>query len=131
MNISTETILIIGYSLTGIVFLMGVYKKLRNIFIIMVSLVACIIIAIIGFLIRSERTDMVAGNAADSFFGPLIYIITFAFLRFIYKKKYSVEPTYNRSSWYDYEEGRRQNWLDVVVHILPLLLAIVLPLLIK
>lgn len=36
----------------------------------------------------------------------------------------------NRSSRYDYEEGRNQNWLDVIVHIIPMILCWVVPILI-
>jgi hypothetical protein len=131
MNISSNSILIIGYSLTGLLFLMGLGKKLRNDNIIKISLIVSLIVAVIGFLIRSEQTKMAAGNAADSFYSPLVYIATYAGLRYLYKRRYRVEPTYNRSSWHDYKEGRRQNWLDVTVHLLPFMLALVIPMLSK
>ncbi len=55
---------------------------------------------------------------------PMVYIITYFILRKIFIYLYGMEPTYNRSSWFDYSEGRRQNGGDMMVFFIPLILAV-------
>lgn len=128
MPFSPNTILITGYILTGMLIVAGFMKMLRNNNTIKVITLISILVAAGGFLIRSETTKMTTGNAADSFFGPSIYILSYSLLRYFYKRKYKVEPTYEKYSWFDHAERRPQNWLDVTVHILPMMLSIIIPL---
>jgi hypothetical protein len=127
MNISPSIIANVGLALTVIIALAGVYKKLRTDKTLLVVGVAALTIGIVGFLIRSESTEMARGNAADFLFGPFIYVLSYGFLRKLYKSIYKVEPTYVWLSGYDAEDMRDVNFLDKVVYVLPLLLGMVLP----
>jgi hypothetical protein len=129
MKLSSNTILFIGYFFTAALWFAGFSKMLRSENVIKIVLVLAVVLAIFGVLLRNPQTKMTLGNAADTFFGPLIYILTYAFFRFTYRKKYGVEPTYNRASWYDPQEGREQNLFDLVVFIIPMVLSILVPLL--
>jgi len=80
------------------------------------------LIAMLGWFIKVPEAGMLTGG--------LSYIICYAGLRHVYIRKYSIEPTYNRISWFDPDDGRRQNWLDVVVFVIPLLLSFIIPLMI-
>jgi hypothetical protein len=112
----------IGFVPMFIVYMLIIYKKLRNYK--SISFVACItfLIAIPGLFITVPEAGVLTGG--------LIYIICYAALRHVYVKIYNIEPTYNRMSWFDNEDNRRQNWLDVVVFIMPLVLSFIIPLVI-
>jgi hypothetical protein len=60
---------------------------------------------------------------SDTLHLPLFYLTVYNCLRYVYVKVYGVEPTYNKASWYDHDDGRKQNWFDVVVFFVPLLLS--------
>ncbi len=89
--------------------------------------IVALTIGIVGFLVRSESTEMARGNAADFLFGPFIYVLSYGLLRKLYKSIYNVEPTFVWLSGYDADDLREVNFLDKVVYILPLLLGMVLP----
>jgi hypothetical protein len=61
---------------------------------------------------------------SDALHMPLFYLTVYNCLRYAYIKVYGVEPTYNKASWYDPKDGRKQNWFDVVVFFIPLLLSL-------
>lgn len=131
MELSANTILIIGYLMTTTLAVFGFMKMLRDDRVIKTVTTISVLIALVGLLIRNDQTKDLAGNSADSFFGPLIYIVSYALLRFVYKRKFHVEPTYDRNSMFDKADGRRQNWLDITVHVLPFFLSLIIPLLIE
>lgn len=128
---TTEIVLYSGFGLCSIFWLLGISKKLRSDKRILIALIASVVITIIGCIIYSDNYKMTGMNASNIYFGPLIYMITYSTLRYIYKKKYNQEPTYNKSSWYDYEEGREQYWLDLVVYISPIFLSVLIPIVIS
>lgn len=130
MNLPGGTLLIIGLGASGTLAIYGYLKMLRSDKLLFILTVLSAIFGIIGLGLRSEATEMVNGNGATAMISPFVYIVSYAMLRWIYKKIYKMEPTYNRSSWYDHEEGRKQNWLDVIVHIIPMILCWVVPILI-
>lgn len=127
MNISPSVIANIGLALTILIALAGVEKRLRGDSTLLIVGVATLCIGIVGLLLRSESTGMARGNAADFLFGPFIYVVSYTLLRKLYKGLYQVEPTYAWLSGYDSDDMRKVNFLDKVVHVLPLLLGMVLP----
>jgi len=114
------TFLYLGLAPSFIVYILASYKKLRNNRVLTRLAIVTLLIALLGVFINKEGSLFLA----SAFF----YVIIYAGLRYIYLKKYSIEPTYNRASWYDPEEGRKQNWLDVIVFVIPLMLSLVMPL---
>ena len=128
MEISGQQILIISLILYTITVTCGFMKLLRSDKTLLTLSIVTLIIAVFGLLIRSEQTQMVNGNGATFLIAPFIYTISYLLLRKLYKFKYKIEPTYNRRSWYDSEDNRNQNLLDVTVHILPMLLGFIIPL---
>ncbi len=125
MEFSGQQILIISLTLYGILISCGFMKLLRSDKTLLILSIVTLIIAVFGLLIRSEQTQMVNGNGATFLIAPFIYTISYLLLKKLYKFKYKIEPTYNRSSWYDSEDDRNQNLLDVTVHILPMILGVV------
>ena len=128
MEISGQQILIISLILYTIIVTCGFMKLLLSDKTLLTLSIVTLIIAVFGLLIRSEQTQMVNGNGATFLIAPFIYTISYLLLRKLYKFKYKIEPTYNRRSWYDSEDNRNQNLLDVTVHILPMLLGFIIPL---
>ncbi|WP_299991574.1 hypothetical protein [uncultured Pontibacter sp.] len=116
-----------GLALTVIVAMAGVDKRLRSDKTLLIVGIVALTIGIVGFLVRSESTEMARGNAADFLFGPFIYVLSYGLLRKLYKSIYNVEPTFVWLSGYDADDLREVNFLDKVVYILPLLLGMVLP----
>ena len=103
-----------------IVFILISYKKLRDNKSLKIAASITFPIAVLGLLLKTPEAAM--------FSGAFVQIISYAGLRFLFKRKYNFEPTYNRMSWYDDEDGRRQNWLDVIVFVIPLISSFILPL---
>jgi hypothetical protein len=103
-----------------VVFMLISYKKLRNDRLLKVSSIITLLFAIPGVLIRTPEAAMLMG--------AFVQVVSYAFLRYLFKRKYNFEPTYNRMSWYDHEEGRKQNWLDVIVFVVPTMLSFTIPL---
>jgi len=103
----------------------GFMKWLRNDRTLAVLLILTGLLAVIGVGGRVPENPHL--NSSDGLLGPLAYVASYALLRYAYKAIYRREPTYDRGSWYDREEGRRQNWFDVAVHILPWMIAIAVP----
>ena len=102
-------------------------KWLRNDRVLWALLLATAVLAVYGLLERvPENTRL---NTWDGLMGPFAYVASYASLRYLYKHIFHREPTYMRGSWYDWEEGRRQNWFDVAVHVLPMMVALAVPVL--
>jgi len=112
----------IGFVPMFIVFMLVSLKKLRDNSALKIALSVTLPFAAFGVFNRTPEAAM--------FSGAFIQVISYACLRLLFKRKYHFEPTYNRSGWYDAEDGRRQNWFDVLVFIIPLMLSFVLPLVI-
>ena len=119
---------IAGLMVLSMLVILGLLKYLRNDYRLSVLLIITGVISLIGFFIRSPELKMANGNAADSLHGPFIYILSYFTLRKIYIRKYNCEPTYYKGSWYDPDEGRNQNWLDIATYLFPLLVSFILPL---
>ena len=131
MIVKGEQLLIIGLCITGILAVCGFMKLLRSDRTLIILTVLTIPIGVFGLCLIGDNTEMVNGNGATTLVSPFIYITSYALLRMLYKRIYKMEPTYERFSWYDAEEGRKQNWLDVTVHILPMLLGFIVPIIIE
>lgn len=95
------------------------YKKLRNYNSIRLVLLITFAISLLSIFIRTPEAAMLSG--------AFVYTACYAALRYLFKPKYQMEPTYYRSSWYDPDEGRMQNWFDVVVFVVPLFLSFMIP----
>ena len=131
LDLYSNQVTVVGMALTIIVASAGLMKAYRNNKVIIVMLVVTAIIAIVGVFLMAPATMTDRATKSEWFFSPIIFISSYALLRRVYKKKYSREPTYNRTALYDAEEGRNQNSFDVVVHVLPLVFSIVLPIIIS
>jgi len=131
MTLTPSQISIIGFVIAAIIAVCGFMKLLRSDRVLFFLFPITLIIAVIGLIIRSDNTRMVNGNAADMLLSPFIYVASYTLLRYVYKRIYKVEPTYERYNWFDYEDGRKQNWLDVLVHLIPLMLCMTLPFVIE
>ncbi len=125
-----DMIYLIGLGLWFVLVMANFYKKLRNDRTLFMLLIAAIILAGYGLFLRSPELQSKGANSADVLMCPLIYLLSYGTLRHIYKKHFGVEPTYNGSSWYDEDEGRKLNWADMVVFIFPMLFAGIFPILI-
>ncbi|GAB3235634.1 hypothetical protein GCM10027346_25530 [Hymenobacter seoulensis] len=117
----------IGTGLTLALLLLGLEKQLRNNSLLKIILSVTLFIGCLGFYIRSPAYQSVGANAADSLWSPFFFILSYVALSWVYIRIYQQNPTYYRNSWYDPNEGRNQNWLDVVVHLVPLPIGLLLP----
>jgi uncharacterized membrane protein len=129
MTLTPNQISMIAFIITAIIAVCGFMKLLRSNKVLIILLTITFPIAIFGLIIRGVNTEMVNGNAADMLLSPFIYVASYALLRLVFKRIYKMEPTYERYSWYS--DGRKQNWLDVIVHVIPLMLSFTLPFLIE
>lgn len=113
---------------TAILWMFGLLKKLRNDKTLLLLALLTLVFGLSSLWIDSY---LFSGTSKPfALLSPFLYIILYALLRKLYKKLYEVEPTYYRASWYDPEERRRQNWLDVIVAIMPGFISITFPILI-
>lgn len=119
MNLSPHSILLIGYLATLILFVLGSMKKLRNDNIIKVTIAGSLIFAFVGYAIRNDNMKMAVGNAADSFFGPFIYIITYAAFRYFYKKKFVLNQLIIvQHGMITMKEGGKTGWMLSFIYFL-------------
>ena len=118
----------VGIAITCGLAFCGFMKWLRNDRRLAVLFILTGVLAVIGVVGRVPGNARL--NSADGLLGPLAYVASYALLRQAYKSIYRREPTYERASWYDREEGRKQNWFDVTVHILPMLIGMAVPLIV-
>jgi len=103
-------------------------RKIRNTRVCIILLFIAICYTVLGVVIRNEAYQLPNINAADFFYAPLAHLISYLLLRRIYLKVYHFEPTYYRTAWYDPHEGREQNWFDIFVYIIPIYIALLIPL---
>ncbi|WKZ67523.1 MAG: hypothetical protein QY325_06260 [Flavobacteriales bacterium] len=102
-------------------------KWLRNDHLLLVLLVSTGALAVVGIIGRVPENLRL--NTWDGLLGPFSYVACYASFRYLYKRVFRREPTYNRGAWYDWHEGRSQDWCDVAVHVLPLMIALAVPVL--
>ncbi len=117
----------VGVAITCCLAFCGFMKWLRNDRVLWALLLATAVLAVYGLLERVPENPRL--NTWDGLLGPFAYVASYASLRFLYKRILRREPTYMRGSWYDWEEGRRQDWFDVAVHVLPWMIALAVPVL--
>ncbi|MEZ4755789.1 MAG: hypothetical protein R2817_03055 [Flavobacteriales bacterium] len=115
----------VGIAVTCCLAFCGFMKWLRNDRRLVVLLLLTGVLAVVGITGRMPENPRL--NAWDGLLGPFAYVASYASLRYLYKRIFRREPTYCRGSWYDWEEGRRQNWFDVAVHVLPMMIGLGLP----
>lgn len=124
--------LILGCILYVVVCTLGFLKKLRNDRIIFILINATGLISVYAIFSKNQGLPFVGRvRGSNALFIPFIYVLTYAVLRHFYKQTYNREPTYNRTDWYDSDEGREQNFFDVAVFILPMAFSIFFPLLLN
>ena len=117
----------LGYGEALILSAVLVPKLMRSKKIFIIAFTISLITAITGFIISSNKNVLRIPNSYDFLYVPIVYMICYNLLRLLYIKIYNREPTYNRSSWYDPEDGRRQNWLDVIVYVIPIFVSLGFP----
>ena len=100
-------------------------KWLRNDTLLLWLLGGSIILAIMGMVNRVPEGPRL--NTWDGLTGPLVYVLTYSALRWMYKRVNKREPTYAYMSRYDWEDRRKLDTLDYVVHLVPVLLGLVFP----
>lgn len=105
--------------------ILGLFKKLRNNKAIIFSLFLSGLIAIVPITtILDHKSTAENLNQNNGLLLPFIYVVLYGSLRMLYKRIYHREPTYYRADWYDPEDARNQNLLDVIVYISPMILSI-------
>ena len=125
-------ILVIGIGLWGVLVILILSKKLRDDKKVLQAIQIAALIALFPLIQKTMRTPFHGHmRVTDTFFCPLITILSYALLRYSYKKLFRREPTYNRSSWYDPDDRRNQDLYDVIVFILPVVIGIIFPFLIN
>ena len=123
---------ILGFILYFVVGMLGFLKKLRNDRIIFILIKSTGLISVYAIFLKIQGLPFIGRvRDSDALFLPFIYLLTYAVLRHFYKKTYNREPTYNRTSWYDSDEGRELNFFDVAVFILPPFFSILFPVLLS
>lgn len=130
MQLNKEYLSLIGIFSTCLIACLCTIKKLRSDKRISILVILTFPLAIFGLIIRSPEYQMKGANAADCLWSPFLCIALYGLFRYLYKKKYYCEPTYNRLSWYDPDEKRMQNWFDVIVHVVPFIFAVSVPIII-
>ncbi len=114
-----------GFLVTLVLVFCGFMKWLRSDALLWWLLIATIILATIGVINRVPENPRL--NSWDGLTGPLVYVSAYALLRWLYKSIYRREPTYMYASRYDWEDRRKLDALDYVVHVGPTLLALFTP----
>jgi hypothetical protein len=117
-----------GYIILFVLVILCFYKKLRDNRRLGILLIATSLIAIYACVLKTSGQAFSGRfRGSDFLFSPFIFVLTYAILRYLYKDVYDREPTYDRTSWYDSDERRYQNFFDVIVFVFPLLFSITFP----
>ena len=122
-----ELKIIFGFISWGILAVLGFSKKLRDDQLLGFLLLLTGLLAIypLGkFFEDAENQRAIHENSYLLL--PFTYLASYGLLRAVYKKMHGREPTYNRASRYDNEEGRYQNWMDYTVFIGPIAISMFL-----
>lgn len=122
-----QTILFIGLGITFVLSLLSIMKLLRNDKTLVILFFLTLIIATYGFLIRNDVPVLKGGYSTDFLYSPWIFIVGYGSLRFLFKRKYGIEPTYNHLWKYDFEDNREIKALDIITHLLPFFASLLIP----
>lgn len=115
----------IGLIIWLIFTILGLFKKLRSNQAIIFSLFVSGLIAIVPIITMLDNESTAENlNQNKGLLLPFIYVVLYGSLRMLYKRMYHREPTYYRAAWYDPEDARNQNFLDVIVYISPMILSL-------
>ncbi len=126
----SETLLFnISYIGTGALTFFGFLKKLRNNNLLWVLGILTFILGVTGYLLSSSSVGLIPERLSYLLFGPFIYILVYSILRRVYIKIYNLEPSYDRHSLYDVDDGRKLNAFDVCVYVLPMICSFIIPVL--
>jgi len=128
MDLNSNLLFWVGYSFFSF-YVFSVYLKLhRKKYVIPILIIIALIIAVSGLYITHFITDS-SGNklTTTTFYAPIIYILTYQLLRFLYKKKHHVEPAYEYASPLDSLGKRKLLFEDYVVFILPMITSLLVP----
>lgn len=121
----TENENFIGLMIWLVFVILGLFKKLRSNKAIIFSLFLSGLIAIVPITTMLGHESTAENlNQNNGLLLPFIYVVLYGSLRMLYKRIYHREPTYYRADWYDPEDARNQNLLDVIVYIIPMILSI-------
>lgn len=109
-----------------------VYLKLqRKKYMISALIFIGILCAITGYTLSDSPVyELDRGNAATSFYSPLIYIVSYQILRYLFIKNKRLEPAYDFASTRDRVDKRNLVFADYIVFIFPIILAVIIPLII-
>lgn len=128
MTYNPQLITIIGIGITGVLGFLSTIKLIRNNTILIILFLITISISIFGLTIRDQVPVLKGGHPADTLFGPLILIAAYSILRYVYKRIYKMEPTYDHLWKFDFGDNRELKPLDIIVHLIPFLMGMILPL---
>lgn len=121
--------LFLGLGATCVVGVLTSYKLMRNNKVLIGLMIVSLGMAISQVILSINENTFKRATLSDALYSPLVYVISYNSLRYVYIRMYGLEPTYNRMSWYDPKDGRRQNWFAVVVYVAPLFLSLGFPIL--
>jgi len=126
MKTTSTQLFWIGFGIL-LTFNLIVYSKFYRKKYVMIALFTIgLISGIIGLILLGKpEYEMARGQAATSFFSPIIYIFTYQVLRQIFKKIKGIEPTYEFASSYDNTDRRKLIILDYIVYITPFVLSLI------
>lgn len=109
------------------------YKLLKNKLFMGFAIATSALLALIAFNMQGiESLQMKGGYAANWFFTPALFLITYILFRYIFKLLFKNEPimaSYRATSW-DQAEYRRLHAGDSIFTMLTLVLPMLIPLLI-
>lgn len=105
-------------------------KRYYNSFLILSIVIA--VIRVFYFDGQGNVVGMLKSNSADYLYSPLIFLLVFQILRFVYIQIYKREPAFGATKFSNYDKtaGRYLNLLDYAVETAPLIIAGLLPVII-
>ena len=77
------------------------------------------------YLLKIDKS--IKDVALTNFYSPILYILSYQALRFIFKWKYKFEPAYEYSSTYDITDNRKLIFWDYIVFVFPIVFSMGLP----
>lgn len=122
----------LGFILWFILVMLCYFKMLRDNKRLIILLLVASLFAVYAFILRENGQPFSGRYRGSNFlFSPFLYVLSYGILRYLYKDTYKREPTYDRHSWHDVDEGRDQNVFDVIVFVFPLFFSVLFPFLIS
>lgn len=126
-SMNDNLIFFTNMGLAMILAMFGMAKRLRDNQTLKTLLWITTLVGVTGSSLRFFPNMDISLLTTWSFWNPFVYITLYAGLRHAYRLCYQREPTYHKASWFDPEEGRKQNTFDVFVHLFPMLMALIFP----